>query len=134
MRLSLGQFLIALVWWACVPNFMLLSQFALSWWYYMLRAWLIQMCSKKLKPKCINDDVWKRFFHKLAILHLATWLRINSFTCNFQGFYVNEHLRMSTSRFGINCLKSTCEIVFCCICWVKFCNLYIKQAFSRGAL
>ena len=41
---------------------------------------------------------------------------------------------MDTSRSGIKCLKSTCEIVFYCIWWLKFCNLYIKQPFPRVVL
>ena len=41
---------------------------------------------------------------------------------------------MDASRSGIKCLKSTCEIIFYCIWWLKFCNLYIKQPFPPGAL
>ena len=37
---------------------------------------------------------------------------------------------MATSTSWIKCLLSTCEIVFHCICWLKFCNLY----FSTSAL
>ena len=64
--------------------------------------------SEKMKAKYIKMDVWK-FFCKLAGWHLATSLQINLFTGNFKGFWVNERLRMATSR---ECLKSICEAVF----------------------
>ena len=38
---------------------------------------------------------------------------------------------MATSRFCKKCLKSTCEIVFYCTWWLKFCDLYMKYAFSH---
>ena len=43
----------------------------------------------------------------------------------------NKRLRMATSRSCIKCLKSTCEIVFYCICWLKLSNLYMKKAVSQ---
>ena len=41
---------------------------------------------------------------------------------------------MATSRSCIKCLKSTCAIVFYCISWLKFCNLYMKKAVSQRCL
>ena len=41
---------------------------------------------------------------------------------------------MAASRSCIKCLKSTCEIVFHCIYWLKFCNLNMKQAVSQRCL
>ena len=41
---------------------------------------------------------------------------------------------MDASPSGIKCLKSTCKIIFYCIWWLKFCDLYIKQPFPPGAL
>ena len=38
---------------------------------------------------------------------------------------------MATSCFCKKCLKSTCEIVFYCIWWLKFCDLYMKYTFSN---
>ena len=41
---------------------------------------------------------------------------------------------MATFCSFIKCLKSTCEIVFYCICWLKFCNLYMKKTVSQGSV
>ena len=79
----------------------------------------------------MKEDVWKSFFRKLTGWHLATSLQINFFTDNFQKFQWNELLRMATSRSCIKCLKSTCEIVFYTILWLKFCNVYVKLAVSQ---
>ena len=38
---------------------------------------------------------------------------------------------MATSHFSIKYMKITCIIVFCCICWLKFCSLYMKKAISQ---
>ena len=77
----------------------------------------------------MKDDVWKSFFRKLAGWYLATSLRINLIAENFQGFSVNERLRMVTFCSCIKCLKNTCQTVFYCICWLHFCKLYMKQRF-----
>ena len=68
----------------------------------------------------------RAFFHELAGWHLAASVQINFFTDYFQRFSVNERLRMATSCSCTKCLKSTCEIVFHCVCWLKFCNWYLK--------
>ena len=38
---------------------------------------------------------------------------------------------MATSHSCIKCFISTCEIILYCIWWLKFCNLYMKQAVSQ---
>ena len=38
---------------------------------------------------------------------------------------------MATSCSFIKYLRSTCEIVFYCVCWLKFCSLYMKKVVSR---
>ena len=82
--------------------------------------------SDKMKAKYMKKDVSKSTFRKLAGWNLATLLQINFFTDNFQRFKLHERLRTATSRSCIKCLKSTCEIIFCCVWWLKFCNLYMK--------
>ena len=39
---------------------------------------------------------------------------------------IGERLRMATSRSYSKCLKRTYELVFYCICWLEFCNFYMK--------
>ena len=39
---------------------------------------------------------------------------------------------MAISRSCIKRWRSTCEIVFHCIFWLKFCNLYMKLAVSHS--
>ena len=92
---------------------------------------VIVLPSEKIKAKCMKEDMWKSFFHKLAGWYLATSLQINFFTYNFQQFYVNKRLQMATFPFHIKCLKSTCEIFLYCISWLKFCSLYMKKAVSQ---
>ena len=59
--------------------------------------------------------------------------RLNFFTDNIQRFSLNEHLPKATSRSSTKCMESNCELVFYCVCWFKFCNLYMKQS-SRCVL
>ena len=47
---------------------------------------VIVMPSEKMKAKYTKEDVWKSFFCKLLGWHLATSVRINFFTENFQRF------------------------------------------------
>ena len=65
----------------------------------------------------------KELFLQLAGWHLGTSLRINLFTDNFQGYYVNERPRIATSRFRIKYLKSACEKFF----FLNFANLTEKR-------
>ena len=50
------------------------------------------------KGKIHEGKICETFFRKLTGWHLATSLEINLFTDNLQGFWVNERLRMATSR------------------------------------
>ena len=69
---------------------------------------VIVMASWKMKAKHMKEDMWKRFFRKLAGWHLATSLWINLFTDNFQGFWA----RRKFSRVARYSLKFTrCEIL-----------------------
>ena len=58
---------------------------------------------------------WVCSFCKRAGWHPTNSLRINVFTYNFQGFWLNELFPMGTSRPYPKLLKSTCEIV-CLLC------------------
>ena len=95
----------------------------------------------KKKSRCVlpkwRQNTWRRicgkgFFRKFAGWHLAPSLRITLFTDNFPGFWVYERLQMAISRSCIKRWRSTCEIVFHCIFWLKFCNLYMKLAVSHS--
>ena len=55
---------------------------------------------EKMKAKYIKEYIQK-FFGKLAGWHLVTSQRINLFTDNFQGFWLNEHLAMAILLFLI---------------------------------
>ena len=69
---------------------------------------VIVMASWKMKAKHMKEDMWKRFFRKLAGWHLATSLWINLFTDNFPGFWA----RRKFSRVARYSLKFTrCEIL-----------------------
>ena len=46
----------------------------------------------------------------------------------------NEHLWMATFHSCPKVLKSSCEIVFYCICLLKSCNFYMKQKQSPGVV
>ena len=73
----------------------------------------------------------KRFFLcKFAGWNLATLLRINFFTNNFQGFWLNEHLPMATSRSCTKYLKSTCERVMVYADWKPVTCAWNKQSLS----
>ena len=51
---------------------------------------VIVMRFQKMKTKYMKEDMWKSFFRKLAGWHIATSLRINLFTANFQGFILSK--------------------------------------------
>ena len=53
---------------------------------------------------------------------------------NFQGFQVNEHLWVATSRSFIKCLKSNCEIVFTVSAGWNSATWTWNELFLRGAL
>ena len=74
---------------------------------------------EKMKAKYMKEDVSKSFFRKLAGWHLVTLLQINS-----------SHILLEILS---KCLENTCEIVFYCICWLKFCNLIsgFSEVFKR---
>ena len=65
----------------------------------------MMMRYEKMMAKYIKGYVCERvFFSKFSGWQLATSLRINIFTDNFQKFWLNEHLPMVTSRFYTKCL------------------------------
>ena len=48
----------------------------------------------------MKEDVLKSFFRKLADWHLTSSLRINFFTNNIQGFWLNEHLPVASNTLS----------------------------------
>ena len=83
-------------------------------------TWFSSLLHKVLRKKSrdasrrneglIHAKVCERvFFNKLVGWNSSTELRITFFKDNFQGFWLNEHLPMATSRSCKNCLKSTGE-------------------------
>ena len=90
---------------------------------------------RKWKQSTKKEDEWNSFVRKLAGWHLEPLPQNNFFTYNFEGFYINDRLRKTTSRSCTKCLKSACEIIFYRIWWLKFWNLYMKlTVFRRSSL
>ena len=80
------------------------------WKKWSWRKWLevSLFAFSRIFPQWSKTD---ELVYKLAGWHLPKLLRINFFIDNFQGFWLNEHILIATSRSYKKCLKIVCKIV-----------------------
>ena len=67
---------------------------------YFLKESVLIGSSEEVNAKYMKEDVLKSFFRKLADWHLTSSLRINFFTNNIQGFWLNEHLPVASNTLS----------------------------------